>query len=288
MSTRLKRPVRVSALAKVLLRTFEGEDFDIEAVAPLSAPREGALTFMSRPAALSLPSRVAVLAASLPDGAVWIRTERPRLDFVKALRWLDMVAGFEGFDGEPQVHPSARIGVGTTLGRGVIVGEGTVIGNNVRIADGVRIGRECSIKSSAVIGENGFGFERDADGTPLRMLHLGGVILGDRVEVGSFATVCQGTLAPTIVEDDVKIDDHVHVAHNCWIKKKTLVTACAEISGGVTVGEQALIAPNSSIRENVHIGDRAVVGIGAVVLRDVLPDATVVGNPARVLDRKKA
>lgn len=286
MSTRVKRHVRVSALAKALGRTFEGEDFDLEAVAPLSAPREGALTFMNRPAVVTFPPKVAVLATERPGAAVWIPTERPRLDFIKALRWLDQNAEFERFEGEPQVHPSVRIGSGTTLGRGVVIGANTVIGHNVRIADGARIGTACIVKSGAVIGEDGFGFERDVDGTPLRMLHLGGVILGDRVEVGSLTTVCQGTLAPTILEDDVKVDDHVHIAHNCWIKKKTLVTACAEISGGVTVGEQSLVAPSSSVLENVHVGDRVLVGIGAVVLRNVPSGATVAGNPARPLEGK--
>ncbi len=286
MSTRVKRHVRVSELAKALRLAFEGEDFDLEAVAPLSAPREGALTFMNRHAVVSFPPKVAVLAVEPPGAAAWIPTDRPRLDFIKALHWLDQNAVFERFEGDAQVQPSVRIGNGTTLGRGVVIGARTVIGHNVRIADGTRIGADCIIKSGAVIGEDGFGFERDFDGTPLRMLHLGGVILGDRVEVGSYTTVCQGTLAPTIVEDDVKIDDHVHIAHNCWIKKKTLVTACAEISGGVTVGEQSLIAPSSSVVENVHIGDRVLVGIGAVVLRNVPSGETVVGAPEPVLERK--
>jgi len=286
MSTRVKRHVRVSELAKALGRTFEGEDFDLEAVAPLSAPREGALTFMNRPAALSFPPKVAVLAAERPGATAWIPTERPRLDFIKALRWLDAASGFERFEGEPQIHPSVRLGSGATVGRGVVIGPDTVIGHNVRIADGVRIGEACIVRSGAVIGEDGFGFERDTDGTPLRMLHLGGVILGDRVEVGSLSTICQGTLAPTILEDDVKIDDRVHIAHNCWIKKKTLVTAGSEISGGVTVGEESLVAPSSSILENVHVGDHVLVGLGAVVLRNVPSAVTVVGNPARVLERK--
>jgi UDP-3-O-[3-hydroxymyristoyl] glucosamine N-acyltransferase len=283
MSTRLKRSVRGSELAKSLALTLEGEDFDLAGVAPLSAPREGALLFMTQKAALTFPSKVVVLAAERPDAAAWIASPVPRLDFVKALRWLDDTVGFEPFDAECNVPPSVKLGAGTTLGRGVVIGECTIIGHNVRIGDGVRIGSHCNIDSGAVIGEEGFAFVRDADGTPLRMLHLGGVILGDRVEVGSLATVCQGTLAPTILEDDVKVDARVHIAHNCWLKKKTLVAAGAVVCGGVTVGELSVVGGAVSVLENVHIGARAVVELGAVVLRNVPAGTTVAGNPARPL-----
>jgi UDP-3-O-[3-hydroxymyristoyl] glucosamine N-acyltransferase len=286
MSTRLKRPISVSELAYGLGLVIEGTDFELSSVAPLSAARVGALTFMSRAATLTLPRNVAVISGERPECSVWIRTETPRLDFVKALRWLDQNIGFDRPTGAAQIHPSVRMGSGTSIGRGVVIGEGTVLEDNIRIADGVLIGKDCRIKSGSVIGEDGFGFERDTDGTPLRMLHLGGVILGDRVEVGSLNTVCQGTLSPTRLEDDVKMDDHVHVAHNCLIKKKALLTACVELSGGVIVGEGAWIGPNASVIDGATIGDQAFIGIGAVVIRDVLPRTTVVGNPARELTRK--
>jgi UDP-3-O-[3-hydroxymyristoyl] glucosamine N-acyltransferase len=98
--------------------------------------------------------------------------------------------------------------------------------------------------------------------------------------------VVQGTLGPTVIEDDAKIDDHVHVAHNCRVGKKAFVIACAELSGGVVVGESAWIGPNASVLEQVKIGERAFVGLGCVVIRDVAAGTTVVGNPARVLERK--
>lgn len=286
MSTRLKRPTLASALASALGLSLEGDDFEIEAVTPLSAPRERALTFATRQAPAGLPGTLVVLSTEKPEGAAWIRSERPRLDFVKSLQWLDRAVGFDRPVSEPQIHASVKIGSGVSIGRGVTIGEGTVLEHNIRIADGVQIGKDCHIKSGAVIGEDGFGFERDLDGTPLRMVHLGGVVIGDRVEVGSLTTVCQGTLLPTIIEDDAKVDDHVHVAHNCRLKKKSLVIACAELSGGVTVGEEAWVGPNASVLEGVKIGDRAFIGIGAVVLREVLPGTTVVGNPGRVIERK--
>lgn len=287
MTTRLRSAVRVSVLAREIGLPFEGEDFEIESVQPLSAACEGSLTFMSRSMTLNLPARVAVLSAARLESAAWIATERPRLAFVKALAWLDREVGFDRSDAEPQIHSSVKMGSGVSIGRGVVIGEGTVLGHNIRIADGVRIGKDCRIKSCSVIGEDGFGFEPDTDGTPLRMTHLGGVVIGDRVEIGSLNTVCQGTLGPTIVEDDVKTDDHVHIAHNCWIKRRTMITGSAVLAGGVTVGEAVWIAGNATVLNGLVIGDRAFVGLGAVVIRDIPPDTTVVGNPGRPLDKSK-
>ena len=287
MPVPLVRPVAASAVARELGLSLEaGDDLEIRSVAPLSDLEPHALTFIARTSSVAIPSSVLVLSPIRPQGqATWIAAERARLAFVKALRWLQAEVGFAAAMTESAIHPTVKVGSGSSIGRARI-GEGTLIGHNVRIADGVSIGKHCVIKSGSVIGEDGFGFERDSDGTPLRMPHLGGVVIGDRVEIGSLNTVCRGALSSTIIEDDVKTDDHVHVAHNCRIKRKALLTACAELSGGVTVGEEAWIGPNASIIDNVQIGDRALVGLGAVVIREVPAGVTVAGSPARVLERK--
>lgn len=119
-----------------------------------------------------------------------------------------------------------------TLNKGVVVGAETVIENNVVVGAGVEIGARCVVKSGAVIGEDGFGFERDELGRPIRLIHLGSVVIGDDVEIGSLATVCRGTLGNTVIEDFAKIDDHVHIAHNVVVRTAALITACAEVSGG--------------------------------------------------------
>ena len=180
-----------------------------------------------------------------------------------------------------KIDPDAKISVGVTLGEGSTVGAGTFIYPNVTIGDRVHIGRNCCIKSGTVIGQPGFGIYRDESGVPYHLPHVAGVIIQDDVEIGALNTVVGGTIHPTVVETAVKTDDHVHIAHNCHVGARTLLTACAELSGSVRIGIDCWIGPNASIRDGLSVGDRAFVGIGANVVTPVAAGATVYGNPAR-------
>ncbi len=208
-------------------------------------------------------------------------SSQPRLDFARALVYLESISGFVWSEDEPAIHPTATIGKNVVLGRGVRIGAETVIFHNAVIGAEVKIGARCVVKSCAVIGEEGFGFERDALGTAQRLPHIGTVVIGDDVEVGSLTTVCRGTLADTVLRNGCKIDDHVHIAHNVDIGENAFVIACAEVSGGVKVGPRAWIAPNATVLNQVTIGADAIIGLGAVVIKSVSPNEVVVGNPAK-------
>lgn len=288
MDNQVKVEISSHELAGQLGLTAIGPDIPITLISPLSDVREGTLCFSKAPLAsgLGLPATVIVSAVEdIGSGSV-ILSANPRLDFARALVLIDSLSGFRRSEAEPQVHPTARIGRGTVLSPGVIIGAGTIIHSNVVIGRGVEIGERCVIKSGTVIGEDGFGFERNEDGIPIRLVHLGGVTIGDEVELGSLNTVCRGTLSSTVVENYVKTDDHVHIAHNCRVRRGALITACVELSGGVDVGENAWLGPNSSVMQKVRIGDGALVGIGSNVRKNVNPGVTVAGNPAKVLVRK--
>jgi len=185
------------------------------------------------------------------------------------------------------IADDAIIGEGTVIEPGVFVDHSVVIGSNVRVHAGAvirsfsEIGDNTIIRENAVIGSEGFGFERDVDATPIRLPHLGGVRIGRNVEIGVFTAVCAGTIDPTVIEDDVKVDNLVHIAHNCVVEKGAMVIACAELSGSVKVGQRSWVGPNASVIESKRIGDGATVGIAAVVIRDVEPGAIVAGNPAK-------
>jgi UDP-3-O-[3-hydroxymyristoyl] glucosamine N-acyltransferase len=275
-------------LASALSLQVIGEDIPIRFISPLSGIREGSLCFSKRPLAHPPQVMASVIAPSCEDhgSASVIFSLNPRLDFARALNWLNSKQGLHQPSRAPELHPTVQVGENVHIGDGVSIGEGSVIQNSVVIGDRVRIGKRCVVKSGAVIGEDGFGFERDEKGVPIRLRHLGGVSIGDDVEIGSLTTVCRGTMGDTVIEDHVKIDDHVHIAHNVHIHASALITACAEVSGGVEIGEEAWVGPNSCIIQQCKIGRGALIGIGANVIRDVAPGATVAGNPARPLQPK--
>src|SRR5262249_50286490 len=181
------------------------------------------------------------------------------------------------------IAPNVTIGDFATIGPHAIIGEGTEIRSGVVIGPRVKIGRNCLIKSNSVVGQEGFGIDKDEAQNNLRLPHLGSVAIGDYVEIGALNTVCSGTLDPTTVGDYVKTDDHVHIAHNVQIGRNCILTACAEISGSVCIGEGTWLGPNCSIINNIEIGVDVLIGIGSVVTKS-LPDRVVAaGCPARII-----
>lgn len=285
MIAALARPVTAEWLGRALGLELIGPDREIHGVCGLDVLGEHGLSF-------ALPPRRAdgLHAGTIfglrelgGNGVTVIDSPHPRLDFIRAQHLLNDAPGFARTANPPQLHPSVVTEPGAFIEDGVTVGEGSVIGANAVLRRGTRVGRFCEIQSGAVIGGCGFGFERDESGRPWRMLHHGGVLMGDHVEIGALATVARGALGDTVIEDHVKIDAHAHVAHNCRVGQATIITACAELSGSIKVGKNCWIAPNAAVRQKLTLGDGAFIGIGAVVLHDVPPAAKVFGNPATKL-----
>lgn len=197
------------------------------------------------------------------------------------------IASTAVIDPTAQVHESASVGAYTVIRAGAVIGARTEIRDHVVIGERVRLGDENLIKSHAVIGEEGFGIEQDDEGNNFRMPHTGSVVTGSNVEVGCFTTVCSGTIEPTVVGNYTKIDDHVHIAHNCQIGQNAVITACAEISGSVVLEDRVWLGPNASIIQGVTLGEDSLLGIGAVAVKSIPANEVRVGNPARTLGPNK-
>lgn len=284
---KLKSSVELGELTASLGLTLIGDPRrKIDNVAPISEVSQNTLCF-KKSGAHSDQNNVAI-ASEVASEMTGIHSEQPRLDFIRCLEWLSEQVGFEQNNTPAIVHESAQIGANVFLGNNVKVGKNTVIEPNVVILNNTIIGDDCLIRANTTIASDGFGFERLADGTPVKFVHLGGVIIGDNVEIGANTCIAKGTMGNTVIEDNVKIDNLVHIAHNCVLKNGAYIIACAEISGGVEVGENAWVAPNVSLKQQLKIGREAVVGLGAVVTKDVEEKDIVAGNPAKSFVRKNS
>jgi UDP-3-O-[3-hydroxymyristoyl] glucosamine N-acyltransferase len=145
------------------------------------------------------------------------------------------------------------------------------------------IGR-VKIHPSVVIGIPGFGFYEDG-GRLKRFPHVGGVKIEDGVEIDSNSVVERGALGNTVIKYGTKIGNNVVVGHNSSIGSNTVIVDHVFIGGSVKIGNYCWIAGNATIKDWVKIGDRVIVGLGAVVLHDVPDDTIVVGNPAKEIGK---
>ncbi len=219
-----------------------------------------------------------------------ILSANPRLDYLRVIDHF-----FINIEKKVGIHPSAVLEQGVELGKGVFIGANCYIGaevkigrnteihHNVVILGRVSIGRDCYIKSGAVIGEEGFGFEVNEEGIPEHFPHTGKIEIGNNVFIGSNTTIERGTIGSTVIEDNVKIDDLVQIGHNSRTGKNTMITVGTVLCGGVIVGNDCYVAPHVTVREKVVVEDDCFLGMGAVVLRNVKKGTTIIGNPGKVL-----
>ncbi len=221
------------------------------------------------------------------EDKVFLITPKPRLLMCLLLAQFEEISPI--YSQKDRIHPQARIaedvkiGPGVVIGPDVEIGRGCVIGPNT-VIDRATIGKDCRIGFNCSIGGEGFGHEVDEDtGEVIKFPHFGRVIIGDRVELCANCGIARGTLKDTILEDDVKLDNLVHVAHNCHVKKGALLTANAMLAGGVVVGEYAWIAPNTALNNGIIFGRCSMTGLGASVTKSVGDNELVVGVPARKL-----
>jgi len=267
---------------------------EVRGVSASSAPEPNTVSFVSRwdDAAAEVVRRHADTLFLIPEGAHdglpnAVPVPNPRLGYALVVReFFDeqaerFIAPTAVIADTAQIGENVHVGHFSVVEDGVVLGDGTYVDSHVVLKTGTRVGRHTSIGSHTAIGGQGFGFEVGDDGTPVRIGHLGGVVIGDHVEIGQHVAIAQGTIHPTRIDDHVKIDDCVFLAHNVEVGEAAFVIAGAEISGSVVIGKRAWISPEATVIQKVRIGDDALVGIGAVVVKDVDANTVVAGVPAK-------
>ena len=131
----------------------------------------------------------------------------------------------------------------------------------------------------------GFGYEKNEKGEYKAIKHVGYVVIEKDAEIANNVVIDRATLGVTVIGENVKIDNLVHISHNVRIGKNCMILANSMLAGSVTIGENSWIAPSASILNQKKIGSNVMVGMGAVVLKDVENDIVVVGNPSRILKK---
>ena len=175
------------------------------------------------------------------------------------------------------IGEDAVIGAGALLGANVVVGNGTRIGARVTLLDGVRIGARCIVHPGAVIGADGFGFAPDR-GTWQKIPQLGAVVIGDDVEIGANTTIDRGTIDDTVIEDGVKLDNLVQIAHNARIGAHTIMAAMSGVAGSTKVGKRCMIGGGVVMINQLTICDDVMFTFRSIVTRSVDEPGTYSGH----------
>jgi UDP-3-O-[3-hydroxymyristoyl] glucosamine N-acyltransferase len=255
------------------------------------------------------------VVASYPHGKSIVETEQPRLWFARAAKLLEKLPIASGIHPAAVVAPDvilaagvtvaacavvesgAHIGEGTRIEAGAYIGHGVRIGEHCRIYprvvlySGVTLGNRVMIHAGAVLGADGFGYVRDSvTGAYTQFPQQGTLVIEDDVEVGANSTIDRGALKETRIRRGTKIDNLVHVGHNCDIGEDVILVALTGISGSSSVGNGAVIAGQVGLGDHVHIGPGVILGgqagvfSGSTVTNDGHKPGTVFfGTPARPL-----
>ena len=196
-------------------------------------------------------------------------------------------------DPSASIHDTALIGDGVKIGAACVVEEGTQIGKNSKIEaqsyigkncligeechllpnttimSNVLIGNEVIIHSGSIIGSDGFGYARTETKKWEKIPHQGKVLIGNNVEIGSNSSVDRGTFDSTIIEDGVKIDSQVHIAHNVIVGSDTVIAGCVGIAGSSKIGSRCQIGGAAGILDHITISSDTIIGPKSLVASDI-------------------
>jgi UDP-3-O-[3-hydroxymyristoyl] glucosamine N-acyltransferase len=266
----------------------------IESVAALTGGPES-LGFVASPAyrdALRATTLGAVvvgpeLAADCPTAALVHRN--PHATFARIATLLHpaaaLVPGCDAtvrIDAGAQIDPSAQVGPFAVIGAGAVIGPralvgphsvveaGVVIGADTRLlsrvtlCSGTRVGARCILHPGAVVGSDGFGNARDGQ-VWVKVPQVGGVLVGDDVEIGANTTIDRGALGDTVIEEGVRLDNQIQIGHNVSIGAHTAIAACTGIAGSTRIGQRCMIGGGTGIGGQLVLGDDIIIaGFGMV------------------------
>lgn len=314
-----KQTIRLSEIAALVGGKITGEpDVVISSVAKIDEAHQGDLTFLYLPEFEKYFASTGASAIIVKTGfnktrndISYLEIEAPEKAFAAVIRQY-FIPRFEldGIDETAHVHKSSSLGKNVGLGKNVVIGANCKIGDNVKIyhntvlLDNVEIGseslifqnvsirEECKIgknviiHAGAVIGADGFGYQKDEKGVYNKVPQIGNVIIEDDVEIGANTTIDRAALGSTIIRKGVKIDNLVQIAHNVSVGNNTVISAQSGVSGSVKIGSNVIIAGQVGIAGHLEITDNVILMAQSGVPKTISKPGLYFGSPAK--EAKKA
>ena len=299
MGRSVAHPLSVAALARALNAELIGDpDTVITSVSSLDGAGAGDLIFFSDSKYRTAAERAATSILLVRDvdrdisSGIRLVHPAPHLAFAMALDLLfprdsaipgvspqavvdatALIAGAQ-IDALAFVGARSRIGAGSRIHPNATIHHDVEIGNDCEvhssavIYSGVRLGHRCIVHSGAVIGADGFGFQPGKNGWR-KVAQVGGVVVGDDVEIGANTTIDRGAIDDTVIGDGVKIDNQVQIAHNCHIGDHTAIAGCVGIAGSSRIGARCMLGGAAMVVGHLTICDDVVVSGGTLVATSI-------------------
>ncbi|MBJ6138823.1 UDP-3-O-(3-hydroxymyristoyl)glucosamine N-acyltransferase [Marinobacter litoralis] len=291
---------RLQEIADALGASLRGDpDARVSGMATLQAAGPGQISFLANPSygkyLKDTKAGAVIVSPATADQAQTnvLIMDNPYLGYARLSHWFDRTpVAPAGIHATAFIDPSATIAATASIGphavveadvqigEQVVVGAGSVVGARSRIGDcsilsprvtlahDVQLGQRCNILSGAVIGSAGFGFANEK-GQWHRIAQLGGVVLGDDVEVGANTTIDRGALEPTVIGDGVKLDNLIQVAHNVQIGDHTAMAALTAIAGSTSIGKYCVFGGASAVAGHLEVADGVHLTGMSMVTNDI-------------------
>jgi len=303
--------MKLADLAQHLGATLQGDPaVDVTGVASIETAGPGEITFVANPkyAALARTTRAAAVLVepSFPElSAATLRLKNPYLAFAHAIELFYQAPSYPpGIHPTAVIAPTAKIGANAHIGSYVVVGDHVTIGDNaillphvvlyphVRAGDNFfahahavvreycQLGDDVILQNGAIIGADGFGFAKQADGSWYKILQSGPAILEDSVEVQANACIDRASIGETRIHGGAKIDNLVQVGHGSTVGANTLLCAQVGLAGSTTVGKSVILAGQVGVAGHCTVGDGAIATAQSGIPGDVEPGKVVSGYPA--------
>ena len=286
----------LAELARLTATELVGDgSFEVTALASLARATPTSLSFLSNDA------RRAELKNSRAGAVVVSRAVAEEIsrglisaDPYRTYAELSVLFDERGLPFAQGVHPTAvidetaviaddvSIGANAVIGREVVIGAGSVIGPNVTIYPNTQIGLDCIVGAATVIGYDGFGFAKSPDGW-IKIRQLGGVMIGDDVEIGAGCTIDRGALDDTLIEDGVKLDNQVHIAHGCRIGQRTAMAGYVALAGGTVIGSDVTVGGMTGFTGHLSVCDKVHIGANALVTQSITVPGAYLGGAGGVM-----